>query len=473
MRNKKPSPPNHMAIQWHDYVQQEGEQSILTASLTAKASVVGRTGLMLLACGTGAWRVRSSMNAMAAKQGLGCAADIGLTSLEYTCCAGEAGFSQPLTLTSTGVTTAKLNRLERFVEEFSMSDGSLSGEDLHIRLDEIEALHGRYSTRRLAMAAALACGAFTFLLGGGPVEIALAFLGAGIGNSVRSMLTKRKYTLFLCVALSVGAACLVYAGCYRYAQDLLGIVQVRAALLALFLAFGSGFIGFLDDYIKVVKHRNLGLLAWQKLIMQFIVTGGFLVGLHMQGLLTTIIMLPFIGAVDLGWVYYPIAFFGIIFLVNAVNLTDGLDGLCSCVTFVSMLGYLLAASMLSFYHVAVLAAATAAAAAGFLVWNFYPAKVFMGDTGSMFLGGMVTALAFIMGRPELVFFFGIVYIWDAMTVVIQRVYFKLTHGKRIFRMTPIHHAFEMRGWKEVKIDFFFSLIAIIGVVLGLMYVYMA
>ena len=252
-----------------------------------------------------------------------------------------------------------------------------------------------------------------------------------------------------------------------YVKDYPAIIPV------LFLTLGFGIIGFLDDYIKVVKHRNLGLLAWQKLIMQFIVTGGFLVGLHMQGLLTTIIMLPFIGAVDLGWVYYPIAFFGIIFLVNAVNLKDGLDGLCSCVTFVSMLGYLLAASMLSFYHVAVLAAATAAAAAGFLVWNFYPAKVFMGDTGSMFLGGMVTALAFIMGRPELVFFFGIVYIWDAMTVVIQRVYFKLTHGKRIFRMTPIHHAFEMRGWKEVKIDFFFSLIAIIGVVLGLMYVYMA
>ena len=127
MGNKKPSPPNHMAIQWHDYVQQEGEQSILTASLTAKASVVGRTGLMLLACGTGAWRVRSSMNAMAAKLGLVCAADIGLTSLEYTCFDGEAGFSQTLTLTSTGVNTAKLNRLERFVEEFSMSDGSLSG----------------------------------------------------------------------------------------------------------------------------------------------------------------------------------------------------------------------------------------------------------------------------------------------------------------------------------------------------------
>src|SRR5699024_12598094 len=96
--------------------------------------------------------------------------------------------------------------------------------------------------------------------------------------------------------------------------------------------------------------------------------------------------------------------------------------------------------------------ATAGACAGFLVWNFYPAKVFMGDTGSMFLGGIVTALAFVLCRPELVLFFGIVYIWDAMTVVIQRVYFKLTHGRRIFRMTPIHHAFEMRGWREVKID---------------------
>ena len=127
MGNKKPSPPNHMAIQWHDYVQQEGEQSILTASLTAKASVVGRTGLMLLACGTGAWRVRSSMNAMAAKLGLVCAADIGLTSLEYTCFDGEAGFSQTLTLTSTGVNTAKLNRLERFVEEFSIPDEYYEG----------------------------------------------------------------------------------------------------------------------------------------------------------------------------------------------------------------------------------------------------------------------------------------------------------------------------------------------------------
>lgn len=276
----------------------------------------------------------------------------------------------------------------------------------------------------------------------------------------------------LCFILGVlGAVGLVYFSFSRYAPELLGSQAVQSALLVLLLAFGSGFIGFLDDFIKVVQHRNLGLVAWQKLIMQFAVTGGFLYGLHTAGLLTTVIMLPAVGAFDLGLAYYPIAFFGIIFLVNAVNLTDGLDGLCSCVTFVSMLGYLLAASMLGYYHVAVLATAGAAACAGFLVWNFYPAKVFMGDTGSMFLGGLVTALAFVMCRPELVLFFGIVYIWDAMTVVIQRVYFKLTHGKRIFRMTPIHHAFEMRGWREVKIDAFFSLLALAGVAMGLMYVY--
>ena len=278
----------------------------------------------------------------------------------------------------------------------------------------------------------------------------------------------------LCFILGILlAAGLVYAGLSARAPELVSPQQVQAGLLVLFLAFGSGLIGFLDDFVKVVRHRNLGLLAWQKLIMQFIVTGTFMFGLYRLGLMTTIIMVPAVGAVDLGILYYPIAFFGIIFLVNAVNLTDGLDGLCSCVTFVSMLGYLLAASMLGFYHVAILSTATAAACAGFLVWNFYPAKVFMGDTGSMFLGGMVTALAFVMGRPELVLFFGIVFIWDAMTVVIQRVYFKATHGKRIFRMTPIHHAFEMRGWKEARIDAFFSLIAVMGVALGLLFIYLA
>lgn len=254
--------------------------------------------------------------------------------------------------------------------------------------------------------------------------------------------------------------------------ELMPMQQVWALLLVLFLAFGSGLIGFLDDFVKVVRHRNLGLVAWQKLVMQFAITFGFLWGLNALGLLTTIITLPWAGAVDLGMFYYPLAFFGIIFLVNAVNLTDGLDGLCASVTFVSMLGLILGGSLLGRYDVSLYATAVAGACAGFLMWNFYPAKVFMGDTGSMFLGGVVTGLPFVLCRPELVLFFGIVFIWDAMTVVIQRVYFKLTHGKRIFRMTPIHHAFEMRGWDEVKIGGFFCFIALVGAVMGVMYIYL-
>ncbi len=276
----------------------------------------------------------------------------------------------------------------------------------------------------------------------------------------------------LCFILgSTVALGVVYITFRRYAADLLDQHSVQAVLLVLFLAAGSGLIGFLDDFIKVIRHRNLGLLAWQKLVMQVAVTFGFLYGLNALGLLTTVVSLP-TGAVDLGVVYYPVAFLGILFMVNAVNLTDGLDGLDSSVTFVVMLGYILGASLLGFYHVSLYATAMAGACAGFLVWNFYPAKVFMGDTGSMFLGGVVTGLSFILCRPELIFFFGIVYIWDAMTVVIQRVYFKLTHGKRIFRMTPIHHAFEMRGWNEIRIGAFFSLIAFIGAALGIMYIYL-
>ena len=212
------------------------------------------------------------------------------------------------------------------------------------------------------------------------------------------------------------------------------------------------------------------MTAPQKIVLQVAVTVGFLIGLHALGLLSTQVMLPVFGTVELGVFFYPIAFFGTIFMVNAVNLTDGLDGLCTSVTFVSMLGYLLAGSLLGFVHVSVIASAAAGACAGFLLWNFYPAKVFMGDTGSMFFGGLVTALAFVMDRPELVLFFGIVYIWDAITVVIQRLYFKATHGKRIFKMTPIHHAFEMRGWREVKIDGFFALLAAVGVAMGILYI---
>ena len=141
------------------------------------------------------------------------------------------------------------------------------------------------------------------------------------------------------ILLTIGV---VYGVFHSSAPEVLGPQQMAAGMLVLFLAFGNGLIGFLDDFIKVIKHRNLGLTAWQKIVLQVAVTVGFMIGLHSLGLLSTSVMFPVAGMVDLGLAYYPIAFFGIIFLVNAVNLTDGLDGLCTGVTFVSMLGYLLA-----------------------------------------------------------------------------------------------------------------------------------
>ena len=163
--------------------------------------------------------------------------------------------------------------------------------------------------------------------------------------------------------------------------EVLGMPQLQAGMLVLFLAFGSGLIGFLDDFIKVVKHRNLGLTEAQKMILQIALTFGFMFGLHSLGLLTTQVQFPIFGLVDMGLLYYPIAFFGIIFLVNAVNLTDGLDGLCTGVTFVSMIGYLLAGSLLGFVHVSLIAAATKIAEEESIKLQY---GVYVGGTGPTF-----------------------------------------------------------------------------------------
>lgn len=246
--------------------------------------------------------------------------------------------------------------------------------------------------------------------------------------------------------------------------------QTISLFISVITAVAFGIIGFVDDYIKVVKKRNLGLTEKQKLIMQFSVTIAFLVAQHMIGHLSTIVVIPFVGAVDFGIIYYPLVFAGITFMVNAVNLTDGIDGLCSSVTFIVALGFLIISASYGYYSNAMFACALAGGLAGFLVWNFYPAKVFMGDTGSMFLGGAVIAMAWAIKRPEVLVFIGIIYTVEALSVVIQRIYFKLTHGKRIFKMSPIHHHYEMSGWSEVKIVWSFSAIsAVFGIIA---YVYM-
>ena len=241
-------------------------------------------------------------------------------------------------------------------------------------------------------------------------------------------------------------------------------------LIAGLMALCFGFMGFIDDYIKVVKKRNLGLTAKQKLVMQFLIAILYLLTLYLAGDRSTMLWFPIIGYLDFGVFYYPLMVLFIVFIVNAVNLTDGIDGLAASVTFVAAIGFMLITMIMGFAGMGIMATALAGACIGFLVWNFHPAKVFMGDTGSMFLGGMVVALAFGVGLPVILVLVGILYIIEALSVVIQVTSFKLT-GKRVFKMSPIHHHFEMSGYSEVKIVALFSLITLIGCALAVLAVW--
>lgn len=233
----------------------------------------------------------------------------------------------------------------------------------------------------------------------------------------------------------------------------------------LIMALGFGLMGFLDDYIKVVKRRNLGLRAFQKILIQLFLAIAYVFVLQISGVSSTIVDIPFLGQLDLNWLYYPVMIFIILGTTNAVNLTDGIDGLAASVTFVVSLGFMAYAMKLQDSYIGVLAVATAAACLGFLMWNFHPAKVFMGDTGSMFLGGLVVAMAFGIDMPILIAIVGFVYLMEALSVILQVISFKTT-GKRIFKMSPIHHHFEMSGWSEVKIVAVFSLVGAICALIG-------
>ncbi|MCL2020063.1 MAG: phospho-N-acetylmuramoyl-pentapeptide-transferase [Oscillospiraceae bacterium] len=234
--------------------------------------------------------------------------------------------------------------------------------------------------------------------------------------------------------------------------------SISGMIMALFFAF----VGFLDDYIKVRRKRNEGLTANQKIIFQVMIVTAYFTARVMSGDTSTIIAVPFLGQFDLWYFYYIVVGLAVLYIVNAVNLTDGLDGLCGSVTFIYCIAFMFICSILHFTELSVLAVAVAGGCLGFLIWNFYPAKVFMGDTGSMFLGGMVCALGIGAGSEVIMTVAAAVYIWEALTVLIQVVYFKLTGGKRLFKMTPIHHSFEMSGWKETRIVLLFCVIAAIA-----------
>ena len=244
-------------------------------------------------------------------------------------------------------------------------------------------------------------------------------------------------------------------------------LRANRMISAMTLALACAALGFMDDYIKVSKKHNEGLTARQKYLMQLIIGVLYLTSLYLSGSTSTVLAIPFVGQLDIGLLYYPLAIVILTGFVNAVNLTDGIDGLASSVTFVYALVLLVVSGMLGQSESGILSAALAGGCLGFLVWNFYPAKVFMGDTGSLFLGAMVVALSFDVGLPLLLILTGVIYWAEAFSVILQVISFKST-GKRIFKMSPIHHHFEMCGWSEVKIVMVFSAVALIGGLLAIL-----
>ena len=246
------------------------------------------------------------------------------------------------------------------------------------------------------------------------------------------------------------------------------VIQSKDVSMFIHLAFilFSGMVGFLDDYVKFFKKQNKGLSVRQKLVFQFATAGAYLFSLALAGKIDTSVLLPFTSyRLDLGIFYYVFMLAGIVFTVNSVNLTDGIDGLASSVTLVVSIFFAVLSFKVDNAGALMLSGAIIGGMAGFLVYNFHPAKVFMGDTGSLFLGGAVCALAMWLGVPLILLFMGIIYYIEAFSVMIQVTVYKLT-GKRVFKMSPIHHHFEMCGWSEYKLVFVFSAVTALGAALG-------
>ncbi|MBE6017999.1 MAG: phospho-N-acetylmuramoyl-pentapeptide-transferase [Lachnospiraceae bacterium] len=230
--------------------------------------------------------------------------------------------------------------------------------------------------------------------------------------------------------------------------------------------FLFGVIGLVDDLLKLFKHQSEGLKAWQKMGCQIVVTAGLVICIALMSPCGTMTIIPFLGEIDLGGWFYPIAAVAILGTVNGANFTDGLDGLASSVTTVIAAFFTIAGTML-LSDVVGSSLAMAGALLAFLCFNSYPAKVFMGDTGSLALGGFVAATALMLKMPVFLIIVAFIYLIEILSVMMQVSYFKLTHGKRIFKMTPIHHHFELCGWSETRVVTVFTIITAVLCVVSL------
>lgn len=264
----------------------------------------------------------------------------------------------------------------------------------------------------------------------------------------------------------IGAMCVVFVLTLvlNHFLDFLGgdMTGGRARFIITFaMAVLSGVIGMIDDSAKLRKKQNEGLSASQKFFLQLLLAGGYIFAMRVWGGLTTALFIPFIGiTLDLGILYYVFALILICGILNSVNLNDGIDGLCSSMSAAVGGFFMLGAALAGDAGVGVLSGMCIGGCLGFLVYNFYPARVFMGDTGSLFLGGLLVGMAFCLQNPLIIVVCGAVYVFETLSVMIQVTYFKLTHGKRFFKMAPIHHHFEKCGWSEVKIVAVFSAVTL-------------
>ena len=238
-------------------------------------------------------------------------------------------------------------------------------------------------------------------------------------------------------------------------------MQEKTVFYVLALGLCFGLVGFLDDFFKLKFKRNLGLTAIQKAMLQMAVSALYLYLLYVEGSMTSDLYIPFLDKTiyihPMAYIFF--AMFVMVGCVNAVNLTDGVDGLSASVTIPVMAFFVVTAVSMKKYDLALLPAALAGGLIAYLFYNWHPAKVFMGDTGSLFLGGIVCGLAFALDIPLVLILVGIIYIIETLSVILQVGYFKLTHGKRLFKMSPIHHHFEMCGWKEEKIVLVFTAVS--------------
>ena len=250
-----------------------------------------------------------------------------------------------------------------------------------------------------------------------------------------------------------------------YVKDYPKIVPI------LFMTVGFGVIGFLDDYLKVVLRRSDGLLAWQKMLCQIVVTTVFAVYMGCYSDVPLTMLIPFSGGkyLDLGWGAFPVLYLAVIGTVNGTNFTDGLDGLASSVT-IMVATFFSVVAIGTNAGIAPITCAVVGALLGFLLFNVYPASVFMGDTGSLALGGFVAGSAYVMKMPWIILIVGLIYLVEVLSVMIQVTYFKKTGGKRIFKMAPIHHHFELCGWSETRVVAVFTVITALLCLLALVLV---